>query len=127
MKEILDNLFDKEKNIAQEGGLKLSDDTNTQEETKNVTTDIGKKAPQSEPVVEQVSESENEYDEHIVDEENVVEPICDEVNNEPKNVTFEVFVADLKHILNSTQGLDFELVELKRQINNLIQRYEAHN
>lgn len=128
MKEILDNLFNKEKDIAQEDGLKLSDDTNTQEETKNATTDIDKKTPQSEPIDTSVSEVENNTDEHIDDVEVVFdELVCDEANNEPTNAKFEVFVAELKQILNSTQGLDFELVELKRQINNLIYRHEAHN
>ena len=129
MENVLDNLFGK-KEETEDGlnkALESVEDTNTQEAEESSTTEVDETTSESEPVVEQVSESENEYDEHIVDEENVVEPICDEVNNEPKNVTFEVFVADLKHILNSTQGLDFELVELKRQINNLIQRYEAHN
>ena len=127
MKEILDNLFDKEKDIVQEGGLKLSDDTNTQEEIKNVTTDIDEKTPQSEPIDTSVSEVENNTDEHIDDEETVSdELVCDEANNKPINVT-EVFIAELKHILNSAQGLDFELVELKRQINNLINKHETHN
>lgn len=128
MKKILDNLFNKEKDIVQEGGLNLPDDTNTQEETKNVTTDIDEKVPQSEPIDTSVSEVKNNVDEHIDNEETVSdELVCDEVDNKPINVTFEVFIAELKHILNSTQGLDFELVELKRQINNLIKKHEAHN
>lgn len=130
MENVLDNLFGK-KEGTEDGlnkALESVEDTNTQEAEESSTVEINETTSESEPVVEQVSEVENECDEHIVTEEVVVdEPICDEANNEPKNVTFEVFVADLKHILNSTQGLDFELVELKRQINNLIQRYEAHN
>lgn len=130
MENVLDNLFGKKEET--ENGLNKAlesvDDTNTQEVEENPTTEVDETTLESEPVVEQVSEVENNADEHIVEEEIVVdEPICNEVNNEPINITFEVFVADLKHILNSTQGLDFELVELKRRINNLINKYEAHN
>lgn len=130
MKNVLDNLFGKKEET--ENGLNKTlesvEDTNTQDVGENPITEVNETTLESEPVVEQVSEVENNVDEHIVEEEVTVdEPVCDEVNNEPINVTFEVFIAELKHILNSTQGLDFELVELKRQINNLIQRYEAHN
>ena len=128
MKEILDKLFNKEEDIAQENSLNLSDDTNAQEETKNITTEIDEITLESEPIAEQVSEVENNADEHIDNVEAVSdELVCDKVDNKPINVTFEVFVAELKHILNSTQGLDFELVELKKQINDLIYRHETHN
>lgn len=130
MENVLDNLFGKKEETENSlnKALELVEDTNTQEVEENSTTEIDETTLESEPVVEQVSEVENECDEHIVDEEIIAdEPVCDEVNNEPINVTFEVFIAELKQILNSTQGLDFELVELKRQINNLIQRHEAHN
>lgn len=130
MENVLDNLFGKKEET--ENGLNKAlesvEDTNTQDVEENPITEVDETTLESEPVVEQVSEVENNDDEHINDEEFAAdEPVCDEVNNEPTNVTFEVFVADLKHILNSTQGLDFELVELKRRINNLINKYEAHN
>lgn len=113
--------------------------------TKNATEEVEKELLQSEPVVEQVSERENypepihvELDDEIIETETEnnseteeVESLenndckCDEVDNSipPEH---ECFKKELKEILSLSHGLDFELVELRKKIYDLLDKYETH-
>lgn len=126
MKEVLDNLFGK----------------------KNATTNEGENLEQTEVVVEPVSEREN-YPEPIHTEINdevlevvvpvetpieIVQDVVEEITkieNEPKseevnNDTEDCIICEIKKILSESHGLDYELVELRKNIANVLNKYEAH-
>lgn len=133
MKDTLDKLFGKkedEQNV-QEGGLNISDDTITPIEEENTSTDESNLTPQSDPVDASVSEGDNSLNLNTEDfspiSDTDIESKCEDCNNEAKDVELTVFIAELKELLLQSHGLDFELVELRRKINSLIDRHEAHN
>lgn len=133
MKDTLDKLFGKkedEQNI-QEGDLNASDDTNIPTEEENASTDEGNFTPQSNPAHTGVSEGENLVDLNTEEvspiSHNDINSSCEDCNNKTKDVNLTVFIAELKELLLQSHGLDFELVELRRKINTLINKHETYN
>lgn len=91
MDKILDNLFNKDEDSIQ----KIED------AIKETTI-----AETGESHDEKCAECNNEH--------------CECVDRQSAIINFDLFIGELRQILNRYQGLDFELVQMKQEISNLI-------
>lgn len=113
LENVLDNLFrQKDKTITGKMQENVAEDIVNPVEEKNATTEVGETNLSTEPVVEGVSEGKNSS-------------IDVSEKKDKSNPALKVFIANLKQIVDNSQGLDFELLELKKRINELINN-ETH-
>lgn len=142
---VLDNLFKKkdttitnevQENVGQETAENITEDITNQPVEENVTTEVAESNPSEDTVIEPVLEVENA----IVDE-NVSIELVDGVeytttesvssSGEFKKQVTEItdidsttlILKELRNIVNSSQGLDYELVEVRRKLNDIIKKY----
>ena len=142
---VLDNLFKKkdititnevQENVGQETAENITEDITNQSVEENATTEVTESNPSEDTVVEPVLEVENATVDENVSIELVdgVEYITTESvspSGEFKKQVTEItdidstalILKELRNIVNSSQGLDYELVEVRRKLNDIIQKY----
>ena len=141
---VLDNLFKKDKtiteevqeNVVQEAVENVSDDITNQVAEENSITEDTSSNLSEEAVAEPISEVENSsVDENVSVE--VVDGVeytttestspsgeFNKVVTEITNIdSTSLIIKELKNIVNSSQGLDYELVEVRRKLVDIINRY----
>lgn len=135
MKDVLDNLFGKKDAITNEGE-KL-------EQTEAVVEPVSERDKYPEPIhteindgtieivtpvetlIENVETASNEAQETVegnIGIEEIDEPKCEEVDNS----TESCIICEIKNVLSKSHGLDFELVELRKSILDILNKYETH-
>lgn len=142
---VLDNLFKKkdttitnevQENVGQETAENITEDITNQSVEENATTEVTESNPSEDTVVEPVLEVEN-----ATVDENVSIELVDGVeyattesvspSGEFKKQVTEItdidstalILKELRNIVNSSQGLDYELVEVRRKLNDIIKKY----
>ena len=142
---VLDNLFEKkdttitdevQENVGQETAENITEDITNQSVEENATTEVTESNPSEDTVVEPVLEVEN-----ATVDENVSIELVDGVeytttesvspSGEFKKQVTEItdidstalILKELRNIVNSSQGLDYELVEVRRKLNDIIKKY----
>lgn len=142
---VLDNLFKKkdttitnevQENVGQETAENIAEDITNQSVEENATTEVTESNPSEDTVVEPVLEVEN-----ATVDENVSIELVDGVeytttesvssSGEFKKQVTEItdidsatlILKELRNIVNSSQGLDYELVEVRRKLNDIIKKY----
>ena len=142
---VLDNLFKKkdttitnevQENVGQETAENITEDITNQSVEENATTEVTESNPSEDTVVEPVLEVENSTVNKNVSIELVdgVEYTTTESaspSGEFKKQVTEItdidstalILKELRNIVNSSQGLDYELVEVRRKLNDIIKKY----
>ena len=142
---VLDNLFKKkdttitnevQENVGQETAENITEDITNQSVEENATTEVAESNPSEDTVVEPVLEVENAtVDENVSIElvDGVEYTTTESVSSSgefKKQVTeitdidsTSLILKELRNIVNSSQGLDYELVEVRRKLNDIIQKY----
>ena len=142
---VLDNLFKKkdttitnevQENVGQETAENITEDITNQSVEKNATTEVTESNPSEDTVVEPVSEVENStVDENVSIElvdgvEYTTTELASPSGEFKKQVTeitdidsTALILKELRNIVNSSQGLDYELVEVRRKLNDIIKKY----
>ena len=142
---VLDNLFKKkdttitdevQENVGQETAENITEDITNQSVEENATTEVTESNPSEDTVIEPVSEVENAtVDENVSIElvDGVEYTTTESVSSSgefKKQVTeitdidsTSLILKELRNIVNSSQGLDYELVEVRRKLNDIIKKY----
>ena len=142
---VLDNLFKKkdttitnevQENVGQETTENITEDITNQSVEENATTEVTESNPSEDTVVEPVLEVENATVDENVSIELVDGVECTTTESvspygEFKKQVTEItdidstalILKELRNIVNSSQGLDYELVEVRRKLNDIIKKY----
>lgn len=142
---VLDNLFKKkdttitnevQENVGQETAENIAEDITNQSVEENATTEVTESNPSEDTVVEPVLEVENAtVDENVsielVDGVEYTTTESVSLSGEFKKRVTEItdidsttlILKELRNIVNSSQGLDYELVEVRRKLNDIIKKY----
>ena len=110
----------------------VPEDTNTPIEEENALVEEGVKIDAENPDVEQdekeeekaINKTEVKEDDLITPEEVIAEATAelDEIKDEPTALSNFIFL--LEEIINSNQDVDFDILNLKNQIRNLIAEFK---
>lgn len=142
---VLDNLFKKkdttitnevQENVGKETAENIAEDITNQSVEENATTEVTESNPSEDTVVEPVLEVENAtVDENVsielVDgvEYTTIESVSPsgEFKKQVTEITdidsTTLILKELRNIVSSSQGLDYELVEVRRKLNDIIKKY----
>ena len=142
---VLDNLFKKkdttitdevQENVGQETAENITEDITNQSVEENATTEVTESNPSEDTVVEPVLEVENATVDENVSIELVDGVECTTTESVSPSGEFKkqvteitdidstaLILKELRNIVNSSQGLDYELVEVRRKLNDIIKKY----
>lgn len=113
MENIIDNLFNTKEDETQ---------TITEVIQENISESSEETCAENAQVEETVSVEQAREELHKINNE----MIADELEEEKKDnvfLNFDIFIGELRSILNRHRALDIEMLQMKREIEDLIQEY----